>query len=131
MGGNNMPRRWMSDAVGHGQPAMPKRPYSPDQSIKFKASGVSGSDVSQFSQVTSDAPDIRKNNDQPPNFPVDSSVRSYSTFDCTKSGLCSSAYKMTVCQQDPAAQQTMAPEKGKIHLPFDDFYCLMKLKIAY
>ena len=113
---------------------MPKRPYSPDQSVKFRASVVSGSEVSHFSQVKSEAKENRKVEDQPHginNFPVDSSARSFSTFDCSKSGLCSSAYKMAGCQQDGAVQQIQSYDQGKVHLDFDDFYCLMKLKIGY
>lgn len=38
---------------------------------------------------------------------------------------------MAACQQDTTVQNIKGFEKGTVHLDFDEFYCLMKLKIGY
>ena len=111
-----------------------KRPYSPDHSVKFRASALSGSEA--LSQQKSPGKDDRMAGDAGANgdFPVDSSARTYSTFDCSKSGgFCSSAYQLAACQQDTSMQNIKGFENGGSTVPlnFDEFYCLMKLKIGY
>jgi len=126
-------RKAEADGLRIGAPSA-KRPYSPRQSGRFKASGVVTGERSQFT-AAGDAmglrPTMHAGSPSDKYFPVDSSARSYSTFDCSSGGLCSSAYQLAGCQQDGGQRSIQGYEKGTIRLDFDDFCCLMKLKIGY